>query len=246
MGGKQDKDINQVKTPPIFRINGQNYHRIGSLLPRDGGQPKFLQMYLCDPSEETSNRLKAVSFKIKNSISVALRSKGQIVLNVASSGIASLLLPGGRTAHSRFAIPLDATEDSTCHIKHGSPLARLIERTRLIIWDESPMTHRAILAPTIDERDMINDYMLGLTLGEVKTYLSSDSASSDSDSALLQEIHSPEFLNTIKCSGVPSHELKLKVGAPVMLMRNIDHPPDCVMAHASSSLNLELIFSRLR
>ncbi|CAH9137149.1 unnamed protein product [Cuscuta epithymum] len=60
MGGKQDKDINQGKTPPIFRINGQNYHRIGSLLPRDGGQPKFLQMYLCDPSEETSNRLKAV------------------------------------------------------------------------------------------------------------------------------------------------------------------------------------------
>ncbi|CAH9137148.1 unnamed protein product [Cuscuta epithymum] len=307
----------------------------------------------------------------------ALRSKGQIVLNVASSGIASLLLPGGRTAHSRFAIPLDATEDSTCHIKHGSPLARLLERTRLIIWDESPMTHRfcfealdrsmrdvlryshdcdstmpfggktvvfggdfrqilpvipkgtrqdivqvalnssflwsycrvlkltknmrlgrvggtsytleiqnfaewilkigdgdlgdcddgesmvdipeefiapmtddpieaivkitypnfemhcndvsylnsrAILAPTIDERDMINDYMLGLTPGEVKTYLSSDSASSsDSDSALLQEIHSPKFLNTIKCSGVPSHELKLKVGAPVMLMRNIDH-----------------------
>ncbi|CAH9088778.1 unnamed protein product [Cuscuta europaea] len=33
----------------------------------------------------------------------------------------------------------------------------------------------------------------------------------------------PEFLNGIKCSGVPSHELKLKVGVPVMLMRNIDH-----------------------
>ncbi|GJT19857.1 ATP-dependent DNA helicase PIF1-like protein [Tanacetum coccineum] len=31
----------------------------------------------------------------------ALRSKGEIVLNVASSGIAALLLEGGRTAHSR-------------------------------------------------------------------------------------------------------------------------------------------------
>ncbi|CAH9075802.1 unnamed protein product [Cuscuta epithymum] len=60
IGGKQDKDINPGKTPPIFRINGQNYHRIGSLLRRDGGQPNFLQMYLCDPSEETSNRLKVV------------------------------------------------------------------------------------------------------------------------------------------------------------------------------------------
>ncbi|XP_072060320.1 uncharacterized protein [Arachis hypogaea] len=48
-----------------------------------------------------------------NTISAALRSKGQIVLTVASSGIASLLLPGGRTAHSRFAIPLTPDEYST-------------------------------------------------------------------------------------------------------------------------------------
>ncbi|CAH9123345.1 unnamed protein product [Cuscuta epithymum] len=83
---------------------------------------------------------------------------------------------------------------------------------------------RAILAPTIDEVDRINDFMLLQNNSEEKTYFSSDSAcSSTSDSELLQEIHSPEFLNGIKCSGVPSHELKLKVGVPVMLMRNIDH-----------------------
>ncbi|XP_076935912.1 uncharacterized protein LOC143602806 [Bidens hawaiensis] len=34
----------------------------------------------------------------------SLRSKGLIVLTVASSGIASLLLAGGRTAHSRQPI----------------------------------------------------------------------------------------------------------------------------------------------
>ncbi|XP_024981688.1 uncharacterized protein LOC112518279 [Cynara cardunculus var. scolymus] len=42
-----------------------------------------------------------------------LRSKGKIVLPVASSGIAALLLPNGRTAHSRFCIPLDVTAEST-------------------------------------------------------------------------------------------------------------------------------------
>ncbi|KAG5247255.1 DNA helicase [Salix suchowensis] len=36
----------------------------------------------------------------------SIRSEGLIVLAVASSGIASILLPGGRTAHSRFKIPL--------------------------------------------------------------------------------------------------------------------------------------------
>ncbi|XP_057723392.1 uncharacterized protein LOC130939297 [Arachis stenosperma] len=57
----------------------------------------------------------------------ALRSKGDIVLTVASSGIASLLLPGGRTAHSRFAIPLNLDEFSTCNIKQGSNLADLFK-----------------------------------------------------------------------------------------------------------------------
>ncbi|XP_020251238.1 ATP-dependent DNA helicase PIF4-like, partial [Asparagus officinalis] len=71
-----------------------------------------------------------------------LRSKGDIVLTVASSGIASLLLPGGRTAHSRFGIPLSITEDSTCNITQGSPLAELLIKTKLIIWDEAPMVHR--------------------------------------------------------------------------------------------------------
>ena len=37
-------------------------------------------------------------------LSSALRSNEYIVLTIASSGIASLLLPGGRTAHSKFAI----------------------------------------------------------------------------------------------------------------------------------------------
>ena len=35
-----------------------------------------------------------------------LRSKGEIVLPLASSDIATLILPKGRTAHSRFGIPI--------------------------------------------------------------------------------------------------------------------------------------------
>ncbi|XP_019177489.1 PREDICTED: uncharacterized protein LOC109172686 [Ipomoea nil] len=75
-------------------------------------------------------------------LSAAVRCKGQIVLNVASSGIASLLLPGGRTAHSRFAISIAINEESTCNIKQGSDLAELLIKTSLIIWDEAPMMHK--------------------------------------------------------------------------------------------------------
>ncbi|XP_015934884.1 uncharacterized protein LOC107460965 [Arachis duranensis] len=71
-----------------------------------------------------------------------IRSRGDIVLKVASSGIASLLLPNGRTAHSRFKIPLNITEDSVCNIKPGSPQAMLLLKAKLIIWDEAPMVSR--------------------------------------------------------------------------------------------------------
>ncbi|GJU06527.1 DNA helicase PIF1, ATP-dependent [Tanacetum coccineum] len=72
----------------------------------------------------------------------ALLSKGEIVLNVASSGIAALLLEGGRTAHSQFAIPINVVEDSMCHIGADNDLADLIRRAKLIIWDEAPMINR--------------------------------------------------------------------------------------------------------
>ncbi|XP_019169750.1 PREDICTED: uncharacterized protein LOC109165445 [Ipomoea nil] len=49
-------------------------------------------------------------------LSSKIRRRGDIVLKVFSSEIASLLLPGGRTAHSRFAIPFSLSEDSTCNI----------------------------------------------------------------------------------------------------------------------------------
>nr|GEY94133.1 hypothetical protein [Tanacetum cinerariifolium] len=71
-----------------------------------------------------------------------LRSKGDIVLNVASSGIATLLLEGRRIAHSCFAIPINIVEDSMCHIAADSDLADLIRKANLIIWDEAPMINR--------------------------------------------------------------------------------------------------------
>jgi ATP-dependent DNA helicase PIF1 len=72
----------------------------------------------------------------------ALRSKHEIVLTVASSGIASLLLPGGRTAHSKFKMPVPTLDNSMCNIDHDSDMADLLRQTKLIIWDEAPMSHR--------------------------------------------------------------------------------------------------------
>ncbi|XP_025678806.1 uncharacterized protein [Arachis hypogaea] len=291
-------------------------------------------------------------------------------------GIASLLLPGGKTAHSMFNIPVDLTEDTVCRIKKDSPKAELFRLADLIIWDEAPMTNklefealdrtlcdimvsvsdrnkdlpfggkvvvlggdfrqvlpvipkgsraeivmafinssvvwkycevlqltknmrlaigseqstaqelrsfsdwilqigegpcgtvvndrlfvdipsdliipvlenpvedivntiypnlvqnfrdpsffqdRAILASTVDNVEEINNYIVDLLPGEEKNYLSADSiCGSDAYSDVDVDWITVEFLNQIRCSGLPNHSLKLKIGVPIILLRNID------------------------
>ncbi|XP_050121397.1 uncharacterized protein LOC126599088 [Malus sylvestris] len=71
-----------------------------------------------------------------------LRSNGHIILAIATSGIAATILPGGRTSHSRFKIPLSPDASSTCSISIQSDLAELIRKTLAVVWDEAPMAHK--------------------------------------------------------------------------------------------------------
>ncbi|XP_016168371.1 uncharacterized protein LOC107610905 [Arachis ipaensis] len=208
-----------------------------------------------------------------NLMSAEIRSRGDIVLNVASSGIASLLLPNGRTAHSRFKIPLNITEDFVCNIKSGSPQAMLLLKAKFIIWDEAPMVLKLtknmrlsagtttsdqdeieqfgewllkvgdgligdnmdgeseiclpgdIVIPSSDQTivEEVNNHLMAIIPGGKKLYLSSDSICIDEGNMESQlDLYGPELLNSINCSGLPPHKLILKVGVPVMLLRNID------------------------
>nr|GEU97172.1 zinc finger, CCHC-type [Tanacetum cinerariifolium] len=65
--------------------------------------------FVCGPGETGKTFL-------YNTVMARLRSERMIMFAVASSGIASLLLPGGRTAHSIFVIPLKLMENSTCEM----------------------------------------------------------------------------------------------------------------------------------
>ncbi|KAF8080430.1 hypothetical protein N665_0945s0006 [Sinapis alba] len=253
-------------------------------------------------------------------LSAAIRSKGDVVLNVASSGIASLLLPGGGTAHSRFGIPLNPDKFSSCTMVHGSDQANLVREASLIIWDEAPMMNKycfealdrrmsdivgkhitkpfggnvvvfggdfrqvlhvingaeraeiilaslnssylweyckvikltnnmqllvgdliteealeleqfsnwilkvgeAILCPTNEDVNIINEYMLDMLDGEEKIYISAYSIDPSDTNSVNYEALGPDLLNTIKISGLPNHSLRLKVGCPVMVLRNIN------------------------
>jgi len=68
----------------------------------------------------------------------------------------------------------------------------------------------------------VDDNELLLFAGEEKIYRSSDSIDPSDTRADKNPVYTPDFLNKIKISGLPNHLLQLKVGCPVMLLRNLD------------------------
>nr|XP_027071976.1 ATP-dependent DNA helicase pfh1-like [Coffea arabica] len=71
-----------------------------------------------------------------------LRSQGYVAIAVATSGVAASILPSGRTAHSRFKIPLSFSKQKTCQLSKQSSVAWLIVNAKLILWDETSVIKR--------------------------------------------------------------------------------------------------------
>nr|XP_043638365.1 uncharacterized protein LOC122609383 [Erigeron canadensis] len=61
MGGRVDKEANKGRGPNVFRIQGENCHRLGGLVPVGDSPPIFSQMYIYDTTNEVEHRLNAVS-----------------------------------------------------------------------------------------------------------------------------------------------------------------------------------------
>nr|GEX17863.1 helicase [Tanacetum cinerariifolium] len=60
-----DHSVNLGRGPYTFRINDQNYHRIGSLLPAEGIPPRYAQLYFFDTQNKIRNRMSAFMSKEK-------------------------------------------------------------------------------------------------------------------------------------------------------------------------------------
>jgi hypothetical protein len=56
LGAKVDESVTGGPGPYSFRIQGELYHRIGSLCPAKGQRPQFAQLYIHDTEREHQNR----------------------------------------------------------------------------------------------------------------------------------------------------------------------------------------------
>ncbi|GJV08398.1 DNA helicase PIF1, ATP-dependent [Tanacetum coccineum] len=58
-GARIDHSINNGRGVYTFRVNRQSYHRIGSLLPKKGTQPRYAQLWFFDTGNEARNHMGA-------------------------------------------------------------------------------------------------------------------------------------------------------------------------------------------
>ncbi|XP_042757993.2 uncharacterized protein LOC111895117 [Lactuca sativa] len=87
-----------------------------------------------------------------------IRAHGLIALATATSGVAANNMPGGRTAHSRFGIPLNLDNNSMCKITKQSGKAQILREAKVIIWDEAAMAKRqAVEAVDRTMQDIIDE-----------------------------------------------------------------------------------------
>jgi ATP-dependent DNA helicase PIF1 len=77
---------------------------------------------------------------------------------------------------------------------------------------------RVISAPRNKEVSLINVMVLSYLPGAQVDFLSANFA----EDMEVANTYPSEFFNTLEVSGMPSHKLSFKIGAPVMLLRNLD------------------------
>lgn len=85
------------------------------------------------------------------------------------------------------------------------------------------LSSRAILAAKNESVNEINSRLLNRLPGEIILYNSVDTICSQDEVTN----YPTEFLNSLEPPGTPPHSLFLKLGAPIMLLRNLDPPKLC-------------------
>ena len=94
--------------------------------------------------------------------------------------------------------------------------------SQLPLPSDQYFAEHTILTSRNDDVDDINSEMLKHFPGEEREFLSADSVKNNRENGNDDFLYPVEYLNSINCSGLPLAKLKLKVGCPVMILRNLN------------------------
>nr|GEV44082.1 ATP-dependent DNA helicase PIF1-like [Tanacetum cinerariifolium] len=181
---------------------------------------------------------------IWKAVTTALRLEEKIVLTVAASEIKEterihiqnfstwLLHIGDGT----ICDPDETDDEDTFTVQMPTELCIPDSDTTLatlisFIYDQktlqtptlTDLQKKAIVCPKNENADMINAQVLSLVNSQQHVYLSLDEAMPHGNDGGETELLYPlEYLNSLNFANFPPHRLELKVGAPIILLRNLN------------------------
>ena len=89
--------------------------------------------------------------------------------------------------------------------------------------DATYLKERAILAPTNEIAEVVNDHIISILPGQSQEYFSCDTISKSAGGHESYELLYPvEFLNSLNGNNFLQHILSLKIGVPIMLLHNLN------------------------
>ncbi|PWA56294.1 hypothetical protein CTI12_AA419740 [Artemisia annua] len=178
---------NEVQNPPQFlldlitgknpksEIQGENYHLMGTLLPEKDKKPAFAQLYTYDKANEIQNRINEVSGEpTMTSGASTLDHKLTVDLRDMLDSINPLVAQFRMAENGTVGYKNDCEDmvkfpdnmlipDSDDHV--ATIIKEVYPNLKDNLYTSGYFQERAILAPTHELVDMINDRMLDLISG---------------------------------------------------------------------------------
>ena len=127
-------------------------------------------------------------------------------------------LPYDPSLNGQITLPpfVPRAQSVTDLINHVYPRERLLQAP----CDYQAFSGRAILSTLNDTVRELNQTILDMLPGQERTYFAVDSADVNEADPEIAELP-PEVLQSICLPGLPLSKLRLKIGTPVMLLRNL-------------------------
>ncbi|KAH7836010.1 hypothetical protein Vadar_031941 [Vaccinium darrowii] len=192
LGATFDDRVLPGRGPTPFTIHGELRHRVGSLLPQQGNDASYAQLYIYDPASalEARNRRNQ---QLRRDVGTNPRDVVHLPSTIGKCRDLNELL-------SSIYPKLDVASTST----------------------PTFLTERTILSARNEDVNAINGAALDIFPGDVYTYLAADKMSEEDeiDSSITNR-YPNEYLNSLDPAGLPPFKLDLKVGCPIILLRNI-------------------------
>ena len=92
-----------------------------------------------------------------------------------------------------------------------------------VVLQNDWISERAMLAVKNKDVDSLNFIIQNQIPGELHSYKSVDSVTDETEATN----YPTEFLNSLDVPGTPPHNLQLKVGSTIIMLRNLNHPKLC-------------------